>query len=499
MQISSKTIPTKSAVPLPDEIIFYISHFLNPREVVQLRLVSRQFSSVTRDARLWRALYINSRLPRPPGPFLWQSAHSLERVLSHSTRISQTWTSQPISVVSCVRGPRIPTKPSPVSTPSDFLFGRLFIWCESEQLLAQDLETGVGRLLWESTEPISSLSACSLKLPDAERVFIALRLVDEPISRRTPIKLLEFSLQDDVRLMLGPPTFQMDLPACANFPLSASAHFLYFDGGSDRIFGHLCEPIVIDARTMTIYKFPTFSSHLDTVIHEGLRPWWPGFTLLSGEYIVVFRPWKTPDAAATLIQAFATPDPSAHLSDADIGQLRLTHEVLAKRSYAPTHHIRGAVLDPTTGEITIRFLSADTRGVETRYLCVDIQIPPIISESTDILPMFVNTQELLVLSGHHRAIFLDASNDGHGRGIVTLCTSEPSRPADDPLVLYKFSIDASGEHCTAVVSEPSKLEPEDVLQYATHCIFDGIRGRICHNRGARSRSGFYDLMVLNLN
>lgn len=149
--------------------------------------MSKQFRGVTRDARLWRTLYINSRLPRPPGPFLWQSAQFLEHVLFHSARISQTWTSQPISVVSRARGPRILTKPSPVSTPSDFLFGRLFIWCEGEQLLAQDLETGLGRLLWESTEPISSLNACSLTLPDSVRVFVALRHVDQPVSDRTPM------------------------------------------------------------------------------------------------------------------------------------------------------------------------------------------------------------------------------------------------------------------------------------------------------------------------
>lgn len=184
-----------------------------------------------------------------------------------------------MNVVSRVCGPRIPIQPSPISTAFDFLFGRLFIWCEGEQLLAQDLETGVGRLLWESTEPISSLNACSLTLPDGEHVFIALRHVDEPVSERTPMhvhfplisffpdpdrthpsKLLEFPLQDDVRLMLGPMTFEMDLPECANFPLSATAPFLYFDGGAERLFGHIYQRMVMDAQTRAIYIFPAFSS-----------------------------------------------------------------------------------------------------------------------------------------------------------------------------------------------------------------------------------------------
>ena len=36
MQASAST---KTATILPDEIIFYILHFLNPREVIRLRLV----------------------------------------------------------------------------------------------------------------------------------------------------------------------------------------------------------------------------------------------------------------------------------------------------------------------------------------------------------------------------------------------------------------------------------------------------------------------------
>ena len=235
----------------------------------------------------------------------------------------------------------------------------------------------------------------------------------------------------------------------------------------------------------------------DAVIHGEPDSWWSGFTLLSGEYIIVFRPWRRWDPPMTLIQAFVAPDPLVPLLDADIGQLHLTHEVLVEHCYTPTHHLRDAIIDSATGETNIRFLSADTHHGQTHYLCVDITIPPINSDSTEVLPMFVNEQELLVLSGQKWAVFLDTSNDGHGRGIVTLSVSEPSEPEDNPLVLYKFSIDASGEQCTAVVSEPSWLNPQDVFQYADDCIFDGVRGRICHNQEACS--DFCDLVVLSLN
>ena len=39
MQASVNTIPTRPVTLFPDEIIFYILHFLNPREVIRLRQV----------------------------------------------------------------------------------------------------------------------------------------------------------------------------------------------------------------------------------------------------------------------------------------------------------------------------------------------------------------------------------------------------------------------------------------------------------------------------
>ena len=198
----------------------------------------------------------------------------------------------------------------------------------------------------------------------------------------------------------------------------------------------------------------------------------------------------------TLIQVFVAPGSLAHLSGANIGELCLTHEVLTEGCYEPTHLLRGAIVDPTTRETNIRFLSADTHPEQTHYLCVDITIPPIDSRSTEVLPMAVKVQVLLVLSGLHRTVFLGASDDGYGRGIIILSTSESSELIDDFLLLYKFSIDASGEQHTAVVSEPRRLPSQEMPRYSPRCVFDGVRGRICHDPDAHSK--FYDLVVLGL-
>lgn len=237
-------------------------------------------------------------------------------------------------------------------------------------------------------------------------------------------------------------------------------------------------------------------------MHRNPRPFWPGFTLLSGGYIVVFRPWCHWHPPMTLIQAFVAPDPLVDLSHTDISQLRLTHEVLVERGYQPTHRLRGAIVDPDTGETSVRFLSHDFHEgkFETHYLCIDITIPPPSLDSTEVLPLSVSMQELFVLSGDGKSIFLGASNDGHGRGIVTLSLIDPIEPTVDcPLVFYKFSVDASGEHCTAMVSEPTELKQYDVFPRRGRCVFDGVRGRFCHDHDREARTKFYDLVVLSFN
>ncbi|KAG9312541.1 hypothetical protein JVU11DRAFT_6936 [Chiua virens] len=140
--------------------------------------------------------------------------------------------------------------------------------------------------------------------------------------------------------------------------------------------------------------------------------------------------------------------------------------LLARRHGMPTY-------------IRLLNISTDDLEEETRFHCIDTMIPPVSAASTEALPMIVNTQELFVLPGHQRIIFFDASEDGHwhGRGFITLITLDTEEPQCD-FVLYKFPIDASGEHCTAALSEPCELFPEDVFQYWEGYAFDGFRGRV---------------------
>lgn len=225
---------------------------------------------------------------------------------------------------------------------------------------------------------------------------------------------------------------------------------------------------------------------------------WRDFTLLSGRHIMVFHPTQDEEPPTTLIQAFIAPDPLTHPPDADVSQLRLTHEMLVGYSHGPICFLRGAIVDATTGDVNIRFLIAKEHYQQTHFLCVDLTLPPGHAASTEVLPIVVKTQELLDLSGCVPRVFFDASDDGYGRGFVITSLLQVSEPLADPhpLALYKFSIDASQDHCIAMASEPTELAPQDVFRYARCYMFDGVRGRVCYD--AKPCNRCFDLMVLDI-
>ncbi|KAF8141945.1 hypothetical protein EV363DRAFT_39665 [Boletus edulis] len=86
---------SKVAPVLPVEITYQILLLLDPHELIHLQRVSKQFHAINNDSTLWRTVYAGAHLPRPPGPFPWQSTDFLRRTLVQSARLAQRWTSQP--------------------------------------------------------------------------------------------------------------------------------------------------------------------------------------------------------------------------------------------------------------------------------------------------------------------------------------------------------------------------------------------------------------------
>ena len=160
-------IPDISALPV--EIIFRILLFLSPHELIHLQRVrpsqlasflltsymSKQFRAIIDDRTFWKTLYADAHLPRPPGPFSWQSTGFLQRTLVRSARLAQRWTSKPTNkIFKCS-----------LSLGSDlyykWLCGRwLVIHRGTRALVLHDIDTGAEqtlyqcnnqRVLWDAT------------------------------------------------------------------------------------------------------------------------------------------------------------------------------------------------------------------------------------------------------------------------------------------------------------------------------------------------------------
>lgn len=100
--------------------------------------VSRRFRNISYTPVIWRTLYANARLPRPPGPFPSQSVQFLERTLVRSERLAQSWTTQPMRYGSSVV---IPLGGSPLP-PEELFNGKWYISCESSRrFVAHDLDS----------------------------------------------------------------------------------------------------------------------------------------------------------------------------------------------------------------------------------------------------------------------------------------------------------------------------------------------------------------------
>ncbi|KAF9228255.1 hypothetical protein BS17DRAFT_330283 [Gyrodon lividus] len=204
-------------IAFPAEIICHILCFLSTREIIRLRRISKLFRDLTCDPALWKTLYANARLPRPPGPFPSQSTQFLERTLVQSERLALTWASQPIKVTS-----RDLVRTQLSASPPQWcvLCGRWFIWCETTQILCRDLDAGRLQVLWDGYAQISHFCACAVTSVDGQRVYILLHGKQPDQLQGELTKMLEFEVDDhscsfsvpvslDIPLQPGGPPFSI--------------------------------------------------------------------------------------------------------------------------------------------------------------------------------------------------------------------------------------------------------------------------------------------------
>jgi hypothetical protein len=122
--------------------------------------VSKQFYDLTYDHAIWKTLYTNARLPRPPGPFPSQTIQFLERTLVQSERLAHSWTTQPMGAISSIESGY-----THFPVPPKIIYGKWLVSCESSsKFVVHDLDSKAGphsyQFLWESASLIYSWDAC---------------------------------------------------------------------------------------------------------------------------------------------------------------------------------------------------------------------------------------------------------------------------------------------------------------------------------------------------
>ncbi|KAF8838228.1 hypothetical protein BDN67DRAFT_107343 [Paxillus ammoniavirescens] len=425
----------------PVEVICQILGFLSPREIVRLRTVSKQFRDITYDPAIWKSVYANARLPRPPGPFPSQSTQFLEHTLLQSDRLAQTWTSCPVQVISWTLGPKLPSQ-----LKWNVLDGRWLVWRETTQFLCHDLDTGSRQILY------------------GRRVYIALNGT-QPDQGGLPIhKMLEFEVDDSCSLSapvsMDIPFFPGDLPRPRPLAISAQWPFVcIFDLAWES------RTVVWDMRTRTFYALPPFNSALE----KGPVTALPELILSKTHIIALYHCHDSP-VFTSIFQAFVVPDlpPS---SDNGIRELCLTHEASIHHVLRGAHLMRNSVFDPVTGATSLRLLAWHfTPGHYAQYTCIDLTLPGPELPPGDPLPMSVDMQDLFTTDMVCNCLTM-SSDDGHLRGFA--CGLRAPH-------VWKFSVDASKERCVAVLGERCSLASIGFFNSALRrCQLDAVRGRLC--------------------
>ncbi|KAF9237529.1 hypothetical protein BU15DRAFT_63086 [Melanogaster broomeanus] len=447
-------------LPLPVEVICNILSFLDPYEIVCLRVVrpsfdsigiallistsnlnakvSKQFRDFTHDTQLWRTVYVNARLPRPPGPFPSQSTAFLESTLLHSEQLSRKWTSKPVKITARVL---------PAENPLQWalLFGRWIVWSGDEMdIRCRDLDAGTEQLLWQAGDKPLYFVACSTTSADGRLIYIIVYDVDESETRSTP--LLEYRVQEDSCFLSDPVSHVVP---CLEGRLRVNGQMHYK-------LSFLDGDLVLEYRTRRFYKLPPIHPEFDTTEFLSEHSILPLEVILTKTHIITFYySWA---ARMTLIRAFIIPDspvPSGSSTDYVVNELRLTHETSMDQRPSSVVLIRDSVVDNITRVTNLKFMVGFHDAGQTDYRCVELTLAEPCAGA--VTPMSTCTQHLFTIYGESAPAFAGGSGTGYVRGFVAgllgnsfLATWVAAKS------IQKFTIDASQKTCTAVLGEPTQ-------------------------------------------
>ncbi|KAF8548843.1 hypothetical protein OG21DRAFT_668791 [Imleria badia] len=406
-------------------------------------------------------MYADALLPRPPGPFPWQSTKFLQRTLVQSARLARRWTSQPINIISRY-SLRVPSE----IESSEWVGGRWLLTCiEMKQLVSRDLDTGSEQLLCQSDDQWVSWSATScLMSTRGHLVYVGLCAENGHPGDR--VKLLEFQADNDSGHLSGPITFDV--------PVSCTGHDEYLQVKSgDTPFvlisgipsQTLRSTMIFDTRSQIFYGFPKHGYDPNDPILGVLGQ----EIVLTMSHIILCRASSSPFDPFQLVQAYVIPDDETH-------DLRLSHEtspdVGGTSLWIPPacFLLRNSVIDPITGSTRLRILHMWRSYPNQEFLCTDITLPA--DSTADVLPISIHTHAVFTIDDAYgfNMKFFQSSADGYARGLCALSIAS-AKPR-----VRKFTIDGTGETCVGVVGDVFPLSTD--VTYRSTGSFDGTRGRI---------------------
>ncbi|KAF8135101.1 hypothetical protein EV363DRAFT_1429759 [Boletus edulis] len=436
------------------DVIRHILSLLSPCEIVRFRQVSKKSRDLTHSHALWKEVYANARFPRQPGPFSWQSTRYLERTLVQSELVSKTWTSQPPKMLS-----RTLTKCKGRDYTWTVVFGRWCIFLEGDKIQCHDIDSDTYHSLYEGTAYPSDWFTAHMAAD-----INGHRVCDQQYELR---RLLAFRVNDDG---FSEPEI-IGWTHTGSQQLDGWQSVGGFHGSTPFITVRRDHPcLILDVRTRRSYRLSMSEMIPNDLANQSPDTWYNNVILTKTHVISVWMYTSGPSFDATvLIQAFVVPDSAI---PHDVGELRLTHEVILYTYLRSSGLLRNSIVDPVTGSVNIRILHVTANGPaaeQSHMMCLDLALPKPVS-NTDVLPISIRSQHLFESSWEFERYTV--SDDGYARGLLL---TERESPYLGFSSVRKFTIDASREEHAIAISDPCPL---DLPVESDDIAFDGTRGRI---------------------
>ncbi|KAH7904279.1 hypothetical protein BJ138DRAFT_938571 [Hygrophoropsis aurantiaca] len=318
---------------LPDEIFCNIIEYLPIRCILLLRRVSKHLNAITYERSIWTYAYRTSSLVRPPGPFAWQTTHTLESSLIQSARMSLNW--PPNDNAAPIRSRRI-IKISGHSRK--LVLGRwLFTSHDFVRILCYDLDRTDSSSI---EEPCAILYECREKYCQLEDMQYAQSLPGERSGDENhPVGFLLVTLYNAglYTRTLYSVILADEMTPVLHFVLHIPSSALQLDIGPRllAVFGpshDLQKALFVDTETYQCYKFPDNPPKNTQLILQDVHDYTKQRIVISSSHVLLFRPYRNQEG--TYIQAYAVPSRQGSGSESLGDQpllsppltLQLTHE-----------------------------------------------------------------------------------------------------------------------------------------------------------------------------